>query len=119
MAIRKIKSGHWEMRFVDATANMYLALAAMLSAGMMGCVKGEPLLWHDASLDPRLVAGGGASMPKTIDEAMDLLDGDLEDFEAMMESRIVGHYVRMKKHEASKLRGMHLEEVRELLAELF
>lgn len=34
--IRKIKAGHWEVRCADGTANMYLGLASILGAGLLG-----------------------------------------------------------------------------------
>lgn len=34
--IRKIRPGHWELRFVDGTANIYLSLSAVILAGLLG-----------------------------------------------------------------------------------
>lgn len=42
--IRKIKSGHWDFRCVDATANMYLTLAAFLGVGILGMQNQESLV---------------------------------------------------------------------------
>jgi glutamine synthetase len=51
--IRKIGPGHWELRCVDATANMYLALAGVLHAGLLGLEQKKALQWHDTAL-PRV-----------------------------------------------------------------
>ncbi|KAJ5513404.1 protein fluG [Penicillium fimorum] len=48
--VRAIRSGHWEIRCVDATANMYLALATMLGAGMLGVENAETLRWMDTTV---------------------------------------------------------------------
>jgi glutamine synthetase len=47
MPIRKISDNHWEFRFCDASANMYLFLAALLSAGWHGMDNHVPLTWKD------------------------------------------------------------------------
>ncbi|KJJ36636.1 hypothetical protein COH20_010314 [Aspergillus flavus] len=52
MPIRQIRPGHWELRCVDATANMYIALATVLSAGLLGISRKEPLRWEDTALIP-------------------------------------------------------------------
>ncbi|KAK2845258.1 hypothetical protein FQN49_005895 [Arthroderma sp. PD_2] len=117
--VRKVKAGHWEVRCADATANMYLALAAILSAGMIGYVNDEPLQWQDTGLDEQPLPDSGTMLPKTVDEAMGLLQTTFEELEVMMGSQVIRHYLRVKKFEVSKLHGIDSEEVRQLLAELF
>jgi glutamine synthetase len=41
--LRKIRPGRWEFKSIDATANMYLAIAAILAAGLEGVAKKMPL----------------------------------------------------------------------------
>lgn len=50
--IRKIEPGRWEMRFVDGTANMYLGLASILEAGMLGLLNMSELTIKDAQQSP-------------------------------------------------------------------
>lgn len=116
-AIRKVKAAHWEIRCVDATSNMYLALAAILAAGIIGCSKSEPLLWRDTTLAarPGTGGGGGEPLPRSIDEALERLGADSEELEAALESQVIRHYLRVKRFEASKVRDMDPEEVRELM----
>jgi glutamine synthetase len=45
--IRKIEPGRWEVRCCDGAANMYLALAAFMAAGIHGAKAGSPLVWKD------------------------------------------------------------------------
>ena len=39
--LRQVDDAHWEYRAMDGTANMYLALAALLRAGWLGLEDGE------------------------------------------------------------------------------
>jgi glutamine synthetase len=47
LPVRKISDRHWELRCVDATAKMYMFLAALLSAGSHGTDKVQALTWKD------------------------------------------------------------------------
>ncbi|KAL6808156.1 glutamine synthetase/guanido kinase [Trichoderma camerunense] len=117
--IRKIKAGHWEVRCIDATANMYLALAAILSAGLLGCTNKEPLLWPDTGIMTDPWPRDAKSLPKNIGDALDRLEENHKDLETMMESGVIQHYLRVKRTEAAKLRETDVEETRQLMNELF
>ncbi|KAK2767827.1 hypothetical protein FQN54_003988 [Arachnomyces sp. PD_36] len=119
--IRKVKTGHWEIRYVDATANMYLALAATLSAGLLGCANGEPLRLGDNATDAQV---GGTSLPHSLDAALNQLDGEGEEkeikaMERFMESKVIRQYLDLKRFELLKLKEMKIEEARKWLVELF
>src|SRR5579859_5732348 len=45
--IRKIEPGRWEVRCCDGAANMYLAVAAFMAAGIHGTTAGSLLVWKD------------------------------------------------------------------------
>jgi len=45
--IRKIQPGRWEVRCCDGSANMYLAVAAFMAAGIHGAKAGSTLVWKD------------------------------------------------------------------------
>lgn len=47
LPIRKVGEDHWEFRFLDATANVYLAVAATLAAGLDGIRTARPLAFKD------------------------------------------------------------------------
>ncbi|UKZ81788.1 hypothetical protein TrVFT333_009561 [Trichoderma virens FT-333] len=117
--IRKIKAGHWEVRCIDATANMYLTLAALLSAGMIGCVKREPLLLKDTGINTQCDETGGEMLPQSIDEALNRLEMTFEELEATMESKIIRHYLRVKKRDASLFQDMGSQAARDLMTEIF
>ncbi|KAL3952762.1 hypothetical protein ACCO45_012705 [Purpureocillium lilacinum] len=116
--VRKIHAGHWEIRCVDATANMYLSLAAVLSAGILGCLNEEALQWPDTSFDVQAIPSNGTTMPRTLHNALALLQENSQELEDMMCSQVITHYLRVKKAEASHLRKMGPQETRKLLVEL-
>lgn len=107
------------MRFVDATANMYLALAAILSAGLLGCVKNEPLLLLDTRLGLKAATSDGVHLPRSLGEALDRLAECHVELETMMQSKAIQNYLRLKRLEAAKLQGMGDKKTRLLFAELF
>lgn len=45
--IRKVQPRRWEVRCCDGAANMYLAVAAFMAAGIHGARTGSPLVWKD------------------------------------------------------------------------
>lgn len=119
MPVRKIEPGRWELRFIDASANMYVALATILCAGLAGCENGEELVWRDVSFDKDKVPEDGTLLPRTIDEAMDNLAGISGDMESLMQSRVLTQYLRVKKFEVADLGEKDLEDVRALMTEIF
>ncbi|KAL4991128.1 hypothetical protein BDW68DRAFT_185113 [Aspergillus falconensis] len=104
---RKIRPSYWESRCIDATANMYSAVAAILGAGLLGLECKEPLIWPDLA------------SAKTLDAALDNLDLRSSGLDTMIGRPLVDHYIEMKRYETSRMREMDAQTVRELLVELF
>lgn len=118
--IRKMNPGHWELRCVDSTANMYLSLASVFSAGLLGYQAEEALVWPDMALESReKLAAESERMPHSVDSALSCLDGISEELQSMMESSVVQHYLEMKRWELSLLRNMDPKDVRALLVKVF
>ncbi|OQD68764.1 hypothetical protein PENDEC_c031G05438 [Penicillium decumbens] len=118
--IRKIKAGHWELRFIDASANMYLALAALLGAGLSGCINEETLAWQDTAFDESQSPSDGVMLPKEIDDAINQLEGAVEDLDAVLGTRVIKHFVHMKKFEIAMLREKYeTPKLRGLMSEIF
>lgn len=117
--IRKIKKGHWEIRCVDATANMYLGLAAMLSAGLLGCVNSEPLLLRDSVVMDDVASGEYMPFPHSLDMALGRLENGFEELDGFMGSRVLEYYLHLKRYEALKMKELGVEESRSWLLELF
>lgn len=117
--VRKIKQGHWELRFVDATANMYLALSALFSAGLLGCINKEPLLWPDMASITDPWSEDAEHLPTNLEKALSELGDVRDELGSVMGQDLVEHYLRIKRAEVETLRGMDMEEARQLFNELF
>ncbi|KAK4903521.1 hypothetical protein LTR28_001171, partial [Elasticomyces elasticus] len=55
--LRKISDGHWEIRCVDGMANMYLAIAAILAAGLLGVSESLEMKMQDCEREYSCPAG--------------------------------------------------------------
>lgn len=83
--LRKIEDSHWEFRCMDGFANSYLALAAILGAGVKGVIDERSLTIKDCQADPALLNVDSRSklgiiemLPKTLEAAVICLDEDEE-----------------------------------------
>ena len=118
--IRKINPGHWELRNVDATANMYATLAAIIGAGLLGIQKDEPLTWPDTGLPENISAIAEAErLPSSVTEALDALEKDLEDLGTVVSKTMLQDYLAVKRFEADRLKNMEAKQLREMLMKLF
>ncbi|KAL4887760.1 hypothetical protein BDV59DRAFT_196998 [Aspergillus ambiguus] len=119
--IRKIEKGHWELRFVDATSNMYLTLSAIIAAGIRGLQDQRLCRWPDASIrrsespfrDPI------EFLPVDFESALMLLEKCMSSLDKSIDRRIIRHYLRIKRQELSRLRTQEAKSIRTLLALLF
>lgn len=114
--LRKIQDGHWEVRCVDGLANPYLAMMAIIVAGLEGVKRQEKLVWGDCTKDPgslfweeRLNLGINSNLPATIEEALVSLEEDTAFVRAVGE-HVVSRYVAVKKAETKKLKSMETEK---------
>ncbi|GAB0136190.1 hypothetical protein EsDP_00004502 [Epichloe bromicola] len=110
--LRKIEGSHWEVKCIDGLANPYLAMAALLVAGVNGMAKKERLVWGDCASDPatllweeRLNLGINSNLPASIEEALVCLDKD-EEISALLGHDLVQRYIAVKKAETRLLKGM-------------
>ncbi|KAL2256347.1 hypothetical protein VTK26DRAFT_1813 [Humicola hyalothermophila] len=124
-ALRKIAGSHWELKCMDGLANPYLAAAAVLFAGVRGCVDAEPMAWGDCEMDPaRLTAndrrelGVTEMLPATVEEALEALRAD-EVLVEMLGPELVERYAAVKEFELEFLGKMEEEERRLWLMERY
>lgn len=117
--LRRINTGHWEIRCLDGLANMYFAIAAIIGAGLLGLHGGEQE-WSemDVDVDPSRLDEEGRrrygivrKMPESFGEAMEALkvDGALRE---ILSREVVDGYAVMKDMEQRMLAEMGEEERR-------
>jgi glutamine synthetase len=118
---RKIEGSHWEFKCMDGLANSYLAIAAILGAGVQGIIDGRPLLIKDCQADPALLdvdaqhrLGIRERLPSTLEEAMRHL-GEDEGLRVILGDQLVDTYLTVKAAELEMLNGMKPEERREFM----
>lgn len=122
--VRKIDhdSGHWELRFFDASANMYLAIAMALAAGLEGIIQAIDLNVKDCQVWPGRIGrkgmedlGAGELLPKSLAEAVRILKEDDGGLAGEMLGKKMKHvYVTMKEEDIEALIKMTDEERRRL-----
>jgi len=122
--IRYISDSRYEIKCVDGFANPYLALSAIIGAGVQGVLDSEPLLHNDCLDDPaklssdeRQALGIKRQMPKSIDEAFDCFEGS--GLRHILGDAVYENYLAVKEAEAELLRPMQAEERRQWLIERY
>lgn len=123
--LRKSGQLRWELRCLDGFGNMYLALHAVLSAGLLGVEEGMPLKMTDCTRNPSKLSVGereelGISqrLPATIHEAVSAASED-DALAQVMSRGMLKHYLAMKREEQEMLNSMGDAERRTWLIERY
>jgi glutamine synthetase len=111
LPIRRISDNHWDFRFCDATANPYLFLAALLSAGLHGMENETPLTSKDCmvlqeQLTSERLAEYGISerMPNHLRNTIDALkENDI--LKHSLGKALLTEYIRVKEIELKEFQG--------------
>lgn len=100
---------HVEYKLCDATANLYLTLAAILAAGLDG-------IQNDSVLRPALRHSAKAeALPGCLRESLDALENDTV-LKLTLGPQLLKAYLALRRNEAERSNGMNLEdEMREAL----
>jgi glutamine synthetase len=123
VAGREAATANVEFKPVDVTSNPYLALAAVLAAGMDGMDRnldpGEPTMVDPATLgDEERAAGGIRPLPASPDEALDALEGDGFLVEALGEPLVRTH-VAVARAQAAMAGDLSPEQIAATTADLY
>src|ERR671916_844535 len=123
VAGRESATANVEIKPVDVTSNPYLALAAVLAAGIDGMNRdldpGEPTMVDPATLgEDERAARGIRPLPASPDEALDALEGDAVLVDAVGEPLVRTH-VAVARAQAAMARGLPPEEVAATAADLY
>ncbi|KAF2175062.1 developmental protein-like protein fluG [Zopfia rhizophila CBS 207.26] len=124
--LRRVKPGRWEVRCLDGFANMYLALGAIIGAGLLGLKDGVvEFPEKDAPVNPstlnpeqRILYGITEKMPASLGEALKALGMDLE-LKEMLAEGLVRDFILMKQSEQKMLEEMSEVERRVWLIERY
>jgi glutamine synthetase len=124
-ALRKIEGSHWEFKALDGLANPYLAMAAILSAGLGGILKKEELVWGDCEVDPanltendKMELGVEEMLPASLPEALEALRND-DELVGAMGRDLVERYIAVKEAEIALLKSMLPPERRSWIIERY
>src|SRR5215216_1099423 len=123
VAGRESATANVEFKPVDVTSNPYLALAAVLAAGLDGIERGldpgEPTMVDPATLsDGERASRGILPLPASPDEALDALEEDRVLIEALGEPLVRTH-VAVARAQANIARELPPEEVADTAAMLY
>ena len=123
--VRKIENGHWELRCIDATANFYLVVFLLLSAGLRGLREGRELMLQDFLEFPTNVKkaelaelGIKKHLPTSMREAIEILKAD-RNIDQFIGEDLKREYVRLKEVDQVALGSMSDEERRQCFVQIF
>jgi glutamine synthetase len=123
--LRKIEDSHWEIKCIDGLANTYLALGAILGAGLQGILDRTELMMEDCLADPstltareRVRLGIRDNIPASLAEALECLWGDGE-LREILGQEAVRTYVAVKGAGVGLLEEMEPEARRRWLIERY
>ncbi|MBD2103518.1 glutamine synthetase family protein [Leptolyngbya sp. FACHB-261] len=116
-------STHFELKTADATANPYLALGAVIAAGLDGIRRnlnpGEPVTVDPGHLSPeQRQAQQIAPLPTNLGEAIEHLRQD-EVLQGALEPGLAQAYLAVRQAEWQALKGLELPEEVKLLLERY
>ncbi|OAA66611.1 extracellular developmental signal biosynthesis protein [Niveomyces insectorum RCEF 264] len=123
--LRKIEHSHWELKCMDGLANPYLALAAVLLAGLSGVVYGTQLAWAECLTDPATLTAEGRKelgittmLPGSLDDALQALADD-ETMGRLLGREVVQRYLDIKRAELAFYNGLSEAQLREWIIERY
>ncbi|TKA46827.1 hypothetical protein B0A54_03783 [Friedmanniomyces endolithicus] len=115
----------WEVRCLDGLANMYLALGAIVGAGLLGVRKGTTMVMKDCTSNPTTLSDEQKSemgitqrLPTDLDQGMKALQQSSSLADALAPG-VVSHYLAMKQAEQKMLSLMPQHERKRWLMERY
>ncbi|KAL8638756.1 MAG: hypothetical protein Q9228_004120 [Teloschistes exilis] len=123
--IRYISDSRYEIKCMDGLTNPYLALSAILGAGLRGMLDEEPLHHQDCQNDPALMTeeerkglGITRQIPRSFEKALDGLKKSRV-LKTVLGDAVFENYLAVKEAENEMLQGMEVEERRRWLIERY
>lgn len=126
LPIRQVSRGHWEIRYLDATANMYLVIATTLAVGLHGLKTNQVLTWKDcqkvpSTMTPKELADHGMTtrMPRSLSESLATLEKQKAVLAPYMAPIVIQAFENVKKKELEVVGKWTLEERRKFYTRIF
>lgn len=123
--LRRIEQSHYEFKCMDGLANPYLALGAVIGAGVRGVLDSEPLTMEDCLDDPaklsdddRRSLGILRQFPRSFNEAMSSLEEDAQ-LRSILGDPVCDTYTAVKREESRMLAKMKSDDRRSWLLERY
>ncbi|KAK6354240.1 hypothetical protein TWF730_008652 [Orbilia blumenaviensis] len=120
-SLRRIADNRFEFKLMDGFANPYLALSAIIAAGLDGLTKGIPLRGGHCNIaaaklsaEERETLGVNILLPKTLDGSFAALQADQVLREYLGDDLVLG-YIAVKRREINYLREMTDDERKDWL----
>jgi glutamine synthetase len=114
--LRRVDQCRWEIRCLDGFANPYLALSALLAAGLNGVESKKQMVVKDCTVNPTQLTeaqleelGITEKMPTSLEQSLQELEKD-DMLRRFVSSRLIDDYVVMKRAEKEMLDEMDGEE---------
>lgn len=107
-----------EYRVVDAAASPYMALGAILHAGLDGLRRQLVLGDHPQEADANYAAAGIKPLPKSLDEALAMLAAS-DSAQGWMGAEMMNAYQMLKRSEIEALKDLSEEEICARYAEVY
>jgi glutamine synthetase len=123
--LRRVSQGRWEIRCLDGFANPYLALSALLAAGLNGVESKKQMVVKDCTRNSAHLTeaqlhelGIDNKMPTSLEESLQQLEKD-EMLRRCLDARLIDDYVVMKRAEKEMLDEMEGKERHAWLVERY
>jgi glutamine synthetase len=124
--VRKVDTGHWELRQADATANMYLVIATTLAAGLHGIEMDQVLTWKDCQRIPSTMTAQEREehcmttrVPTSLQESLGILETQKAVLAPYIAPPALQAYENVKRKELEVLGNWTLAERRKLYMRVF
>ncbi|KAH8592063.1 hypothetical protein B0O99DRAFT_457222, partial [Bisporella sp. PMI_857] len=104
--VRQIKPGHWELKCIDSTCNIFLAIAAYIAAGFLGVKQSTELTLGDCRVSANMLDEQmleklhiKTPLPKTLEGAIGILERSPMEVDHVLTQQMFAFYVMTKRKE--------------------
>ncbi len=126
LPVRKVDTGHWEVRHADATANMYMVIATTLAAGLHGIKTDQVMTWKDCQMVPSTMSKQDLEkhcmttrVPRSLQESSGILETQKAVLAPYIAPAALQAYENVKRKELDVVGKWSLDERRKFYMRVF